>query len=194
MPLLWNLLWWKWCGTAKHLEYCMWEEGEWGSKGWRDGDNKGVEHCWYRRRTYVGVLYIWKLKNPFVAKKTIILCQNNNLHYFMLFTSSGQTANQSAFRNLSGNLYLTNSLAQLPLFIFFFNFPLPPQVDGGLGADLSPDDSDLEARLNSWNLGVSPGACLELLGYIQLSTCYGLSAATGGSELWSSWVNLNQQW
>jgi len=31
---------------------------------------------------------------------------------------------------------------------------------------MSPDDSDLEARLNSWNLGVSPGARLELLGYM----------------------------
>ncbi|GLD66148.1 centrosomal protein of 112 kDa-like protein, partial [Lates japonicus] len=28
------------------------------------------------------------------------------------------------------------------------------RVDGGLKADMSPDDSDLEARLNSWNLGV----------------------------------------
>ncbi|XP_029014904.1 centrosomal protein of 112 kDa isoform X2 [Betta splendens] len=28
------------------------------------------------------------------------------------------------------------------------------RVDGGLGADLSADDSDLEARLNSWNLGI----------------------------------------
>ncbi|XP_035802682.2 centrosomal protein of 112 kDa isoform X5 [Amphiprion ocellaris] len=27
-------------------------------------------------------------------------------------------------------------------------------VDGGLKADMSPDDSDLEARLNSWNLGI----------------------------------------
>ncbi|XP_037647681.1 centrosomal protein of 112 kDa [Sebastes umbrosus] len=27
-------------------------------------------------------------------------------------------------------------------------------VDAGLKADLSPDDSDLEARLNSWNLGI----------------------------------------
>ncbi|KAM3597869.1 uncharacterized protein V6R79_010471 [Siganus canaliculatus] len=27
-------------------------------------------------------------------------------------------------------------------------------VDGGLKADVSPDDSDLEARLNSWNLGI----------------------------------------
>ncbi|XP_042361086.1 centrosomal protein of 112 kDa isoform X2 [Plectropomus leopardus] len=27
-------------------------------------------------------------------------------------------------------------------------------VDAGLRADLSPDDSDLEARLNSWNLGI----------------------------------------
>ncbi|XP_019957444.2 centrosomal protein of 112 kDa isoform X1 [Paralichthys olivaceus] len=28
------------------------------------------------------------------------------------------------------------------------------RVDGGLKADMSPDDSDLEARLNSWNLGI----------------------------------------
>ncbi|MEQ2307519.1 hypothetical protein AMECASPLE_019058, partial [Ameca splendens] len=37
-------------------------------------------------------------------------------------------------------------------------------VDGLLKANVSCDDSDLEARLNSWNLGVSPGACCELLG------------------------------
>lgn len=37
-----------------------------------------------------------------------------------------------------------------------FTLLFPPQVDGGLKADMSPDDSDLEARLNSWNLGVSP--------------------------------------
>uniref|UniRef100_A0AAQ6A7S9 DUF4485 domain-containing protein n=1 Tax=Amphiprion ocellaris TaxID=80972 RepID=A0AAQ6A7S9_AMPOC len=36
-------------------------------------------------------------------------------------------------------------------------------------ADMSPDDSDLEARLNSWNLGVSPEACLRVLGSMQLS-------------------------
>uniref|UniRef100_A0A3P8SYN9 Centrosomal protein 112 n=1 Tax=Amphiprion percula TaxID=161767 RepID=A0A3P8SYN9_AMPPE len=35
---------------------------------------------------------------------------------------------------------------------------------------MSPDDSDLEARLNSWNLGVSPEACLRVLGSMQLST------------------------
>ncbi len=58
----------------------------------------------------------------------------------------------------------------------------PPQVDGGLKAETSHDDSDLEARLNSWNLGVSPGACLELLGEMQLSTCYSSSTVT---------VNLN---
>ncbi|XP_034449672.1 centrosomal protein of 112 kDa isoform X2 [Hippoglossus hippoglossus] len=28
------------------------------------------------------------------------------------------------------------------------------RVDGGLKAEMSPDDSDLEARLNSWNLGI----------------------------------------
>lgn len=41
-------------------------------------------------------------------------------------------------------------------------FPVPPlpQVDGAMKADMSLDDSDLEARLNSWNLGVSPGARL----------------------------------
>ncbi|KAF0032669.1 hypothetical protein F2P81_014959 [Scophthalmus maximus] len=31
---------------------------------------------------------------------------------------------------------------------------LNSNVDGGLKADTSPDDSDLEARLNSWNLGI----------------------------------------
>uniref|UniRef100_A0A8C3G576 Centrosomal protein 112 n=1 Tax=Cyclopterus lumpus TaxID=8103 RepID=A0A8C3G576_CYCLU len=34
-------------------------------------------------------------------------------------------------------------------FLIFFN----PQVDVSLKAEMSPDDSDLEARLNSWNLG-----------------------------------------
>lgn len=38
----------------------------------------------------------------------------------------------------------------------------PPQADGGQQSDAALSDSDLEARLNSWNLGVSlwaiPGA------------------------------------
>uniref|UniRef100_A0A3B5BCX5 Centrosomal protein 112 n=1 Tax=Stegastes partitus TaxID=144197 RepID=A0A3B5BCX5_9TELE len=55
-------------------------------------------------------------------------------------------------------------LSQAGLFVF-----LSLCVDGGLKADMSPDDSDLEARLNSWNLGVSPEACLRLPGSVQLS-------------------------
>lgn len=43
---------------------------------------------------------------------------------------------------------------------------------------MTPDDSDLEARLNSWNLGVSPWACLELLSYMRLSTCCSSSSVT----------------
>lgn len=43
---------------------------------------------------------------------------------------------------------------------------------------MTPDDSDLEARLNSWNLGVSPWACLELLSYMWLSTCCSSSSVT----------------
>lgn len=46
---------------------------------------------------------------------------------------------------------------------------------------MSPDDSDLEARLNSWNLGVSPGACLELLCYMQLSNVLLLTTVTAVS-------------
>uniref|UniRef100_A0A673CDR4 Centrosomal protein 112 n=1 Tax=Sphaeramia orbicularis TaxID=375764 RepID=A0A673CDR4_9TELE len=70
-----------------------------------------------------------------------------------------------------------------PLFPFCFCIPLPicfsPQVEGGLKADTSHDDSDLEARLNSWNLGVSPGACLELHGYMKPSTyCSSPSSTT----------------
>uniref|UniRef100_A0A671X2K1 Centrosomal protein 112 n=1 Tax=Sparus aurata TaxID=8175 RepID=A0A671X2K1_SPAAU len=57
------------------------------------------------------------------------------------------------------------------IYALFHSPPLPPQVDAGLKAGMSPDDSDLEARLNSWNLGVSPEACLEHFGYMQLSTC-----------------------
>uniref|UniRef100_A0A8C7XKL4 Centrosomal protein 112 n=1 Tax=Oryzias sinensis TaxID=183150 RepID=A0A8C7XKL4_9TELE len=37
-------------------------------------------------------------------------------------------------------------------------------------ADESPEDSDLEARLNSWNTGVSAGTHFEFLVYMQLST------------------------
>lgn len=40
-----------------------------------------------------------------------------------------------------------------------------------LKANVSSDDSDLEVRLNSWNLGVSPGAHLVLHGCLQLSAC-----------------------
>lgn len=45
---------------------------------------------------HVGVMHVSKLlKNPFVfAKGGILLCQNENLHHCLLFTSSGQTANQ----------------------------------------------------------------------------------------------------
>uniref|UniRef100_A0A7N6B033 DUF4485 domain-containing protein n=1 Tax=Anabas testudineus TaxID=64144 RepID=A0A7N6B033_ANATE len=35
-------------------------------------------------------------------------------------------------------------------------------LDGGLSADVPPGDSDLEARLNSWNLGVSPGIEMKI--------------------------------
>lgn len=35
----------------------------------------------------------------------------------------------------------------------------PPQADGGQQSDAALSDSDLEARLNSWNLGVSLWAC-----------------------------------
>lgn len=132
-------------------------------QGWRDGDNKRVEHCWYGR-THVGVLYICKLlKNPLVAKRRIILCQNDNFHYYLLFSSSGQTANQSNVRNHLNSLLQFVSHTHSIVYTFL-NFLSYSQVDGGLKADMSPDDSDLEARLNSWNLGVSPEACLELLG------------------------------
>uniref|UniRef100_A0A8C7XMG2 Centrosomal protein 112 n=1 Tax=Oryzias sinensis TaxID=183150 RepID=A0A8C7XMG2_9TELE len=44
------------------------------------------------------------------------------------------------------------------------------KMDGALKADESPEDSDLEARLNSWNTGVSAGTHFEFLVYMQLST------------------------
>lgn len=152
--------------------------GEWGSKGWRDGDNEGVEHC-YRRRTHVGVLYIWKLKNLSVAKKRNTLCHNNNLYCFLLFSSPGQTANQSAVRNLSRNLYLPNSICQLPLFIRFFT---PLFFFRWMGSWeqiylLMTVTWRLVSTAGTW--GWVQGHALELLGYMKLSTCYGSSAATG---------------
>lgn len=75
------------------------------------------------------------------------------------FASSGQTANQSRCLPFICNTVtppLTHSLFFLPLASFS---PSRPQVSEGLQADASLlDDSDLEARLNRWNLGVSPRA------------------------------------
>lgn len=72
-------------------------------------------------------------------------------HSLLLSSSSGQTANQ---RNPLSNFHYGSVvwvLLDAPLF--------PPQVDGGQRSDAALDDSDLEARLNSWNLGVSLWAC-----------------------------------
>lgn len=73
------------------------------------------------------------------------------LHHCLLRSSSGQTANQrNPFSNFQcGSVVYV--LVDAPLF--------PPQVDGGQRSDAALDDSDLEARLNSWNLGVSLWAC-----------------------------------
>lgn len=141
-PLVEFAAWRKWCGTAKHLECSMWEGGEGGSKGWRDGDNEGVENCWYGRRTHVGVLYIWKLKTPFVAKRRIILCQKDGLHYFLLFSSSGQTANQSAVRNHWNSLlqFITHQLPTQTAIVCTL-IPLSSSSLGGWGA---------EGRCASW--------------------------------------------
>lgn len=45
------------------------------------------------------------------------------------------------------------------LFARSYTLLFPPQADGGQQSDAAVSDSDLEARLNSWNLGVSPWAC-----------------------------------
>uniref|UniRef100_A0A8C5DHG2 DUF4485 domain-containing protein n=1 Tax=Gouania willdenowi TaxID=441366 RepID=A0A8C5DHG2_GOUWI len=56
--------------------------------------------------------------------------------------------------------YSISSYSNRPFFLLLMHlFPLfccSFQLSRSLKADLSPNDSDLEARLNSWNLGVSP--------------------------------------
>lgn len=73
------------------------------------------------------------------------------LHHCLLLSSSGQTANQ---RNPFSHSQC-GSVVYVPVDAPLF----PPQVDGGQRSDATLDDSDLEARLNSWNLGVSLWAC-----------------------------------
>lgn len=55
----------------------------------------------------------------------------------------------------------------------FYLFHFHPQVSEGLQADTSLlDDSDLEARLNRWNLGVSPRAEPRALGlHVGATSC-----------------------
>lgn len=73
------------------------------------------------------------------------------------FASSGQTANQSPCLSFIRNPASTRTF--YPSQFTHLSIPSCPQVSEGLQADESLlDDSDLEARLNRWNLGVSPRA------------------------------------
>lgn len=133
---------------------------------------------WKENTSGCSVLRICKLLNCLVVQRGIMLCQNNNPHCFLLPPRPNCQSKpcQKSFK-FPPLIYITPSLNPHFVFPFAHSYPsfsflfFPPQVVGGLKTDVSPDDSDLEARLNSWNLGVSPGARLELLGNIQLSAC-----------------------
>lgn len=69
--------------------------------------------------------------------------------------------------------------------MLFYTPLFPPQVDGGQRSDAALSDSDLEARLNSWNLGVSLWGCPGAVCVTVLTGSYS-AAVNPGVDLLSS--------
>lgn len=83
----------------------------------------------------------------------------------------------------NSNQAFLSSVIFLLFMLPFTLFLSPSQVHGVLKPNVSSDDSDLEVRLNSWNLGVSPGAHLVLHGCLQLPACCASEGGCGSEQL-----------
>uniref|UniRef100_A0A7N8WZY3 Centrosomal protein 112 n=1 Tax=Mastacembelus armatus TaxID=205130 RepID=A0A7N8WZY3_9TELE len=103
-------------------------------------------------------IWIKKLCDPVTCGSGLIDRRNRNLYARLLLHMLKRGVLEAPFTSKPE----PGNLKTLPTYMVKITVKKYSCVDAGLKSDMSPDDSDLEARLNSWNLGVCPGACFEL--------------------------------